>query len=154
MLNAHMATKWIPSPKQANVLKVAGEIGLQRTISAVALEARVNRTSIYKWLWHDPGFKNAWDSISLNMLGNHLPGIYSALVRKAVDGDVSAIKLALELAGRYVPTVIHEHKGHLDLSVLSDEDLAGLESVAGKLAQRSASLIEAGGNGAGQAVAN
>lgn len=128
------------------VLEAAREIGLQRSISAVAIEAGVNRVTIHKWFRDDPDFKAAWEDIPNKLLSNHLPGIYAALIRKAVDGDVQAIKLALEVTGKYTPAVQrHEvkHEGQIDLTCLSEDDLRGLEAIASKLRERSGPALAA-----------
>ena len=106
-------TNWSPSPKQLAALETAKEIGLQRSISAVALESGVSRASLHDWLRDDADFKKAWESIPEQIITNHMPGIYSALIRKAIDGDVQAIKVALELCGKYSPTqhIIHSGDG-------------------------------------------
>lgn len=136
--------EWTPTDKQLLVLEAAREVGLQRSISAVAIEAGVNRVTIYKWLRDDPEFKAAWGEIPQKLLSNHLPGIYAALVRKALDGDVQAAKLALEVSGKYTPAVQrHEvkHEGQIDLTCLSEDDLRGLEAIASKLRERSGSTL-------------
>jgi hypothetical protein len=133
-------TEWTPTDKQLLVLDTAREIGLQRSISAVAIESGVSRITIHKWLREDADFKEAWQDIPNKLLSNHLPGIYAALIRKAVDGDVQAIKLALEVTGKYTPAVQrHEvkHEGQIDLTCLSEDDLRGLEAIAAKLRERS-----------------
>lgn len=139
-------TEWTPTEKQLLVLEAAREIGLQRSISAVAVETGVSRQTIYKWFKDCPEFKAAWDDIPHKLLSNHLPGVYAALIRKAIDGDVQAIKLALEVTGKYVPAVQrHEvkHEGQIDLTCLSDDDLRGLEAIAAKLRERSGQALAA-----------
>ena len=74
-------TEWTPTDKQLLVLDTAREIGLQRSISAVAIESGVSRITIHKWLREDADFKEAWQDIPNKLLSNHLPGIYAALIR-------------------------------------------------------------------------
>ncbi len=138
-------TEWTPTDKQLLVLEAAREIGLQRSISAVAVETGVSRQTIHKWFREDADFKAAWEDIPQKLLSNHLPGVYAALIRKAIDGDVQAIKLALEVTGKYIPLQRHEvkHEGQIDLACLSDDDLRGLEAIASKLRERSGSTLAA-----------
>jgi len=133
----------VPSDKQHAVLDAARQVGLQRNISVIAMESGVSRGAIYLWFKDDPEFKKAWDDIPREMLGNHMPGIYSALVKKCEMGDVQAIKLAMELTGKYTPAVQRlevKHEGKIDFSVLNDGDLQGLEGIASKLAERARSV--------------
>lgn len=141
---------WVPSDKQHAVLEAAREVGLQRNISVIAMESGVSRAAIYVWFREDPDFKAAWDNIPREMLGNHMPGIYSALVKKAQSGDVAAIKLAMELTGDYVAGVQRlevKHEGQIDLSCLTEDDLNGLEAIAAKLRERGRNAVGADRSG-------
>ena len=95
----HLDTNWTPSPKQAGVLEAAQEVGLKRTITAIAEAGGVSRKSIYRWLDDDPGFADAWHSIWRGAISRHLPGVVSALIAKAQEGDVPAARLVADMAG-------------------------------------------------------
>lgn len=144
------AVGWKPTDKQLAVLNAAAEVGLLRSISTVAMEAGVSRQAIHGWLNDDPGFKQAWEDIPKTMIGNHMPGVFAALLRKCEMGDVPAIKLACEITGVYKPAVQkHEikHEGKLELTVLKDEQLRGLEEALTALASRGRGLATADRDG-------
>lgn len=68
-----------------------------------------------------PGFMAEVTTIAREQLRDALSDVYGALVKRALDGDVQAIKLALEVSGEYTP----KQKVDLDVDVrkLSDDEL-------------------------------
>jgi hypothetical protein len=90
---------WIPSPKQVKVLQAAQEIGFDRGIREICRKAGVTHKSFYEWLKNDPDFAAAWRELPWEMIGHHLPGITSAVIKKAQGGDVQAARLIADLLG-------------------------------------------------------
>lgn len=91
-------TAWTPTSKQKAVLLAAMEVGLNRTITAVCLEARIDRKSFYRWL-KDKQFRDAWEQAWHGNIQHHLPGVISAQLEKALAGDTAAARLVADLAG-------------------------------------------------------
>jgi hypothetical protein len=107
---------WTPSEQQAKVLAEATRAGFRQSVRRVAQRAGVPCRTVYNWLGkgtpgEDPGFKLAWSQLWPEAFKVHIPGIMAALVKKARDGDVSAIKLVAEMGGHYVPKqeTTHHH---------------------------------------------
>ncbi len=105
----HNATDWVLTPRQAKVLDTAHEAGLSRNISAICRDAGVSRRSFYRWL-DEADFAAAWDGVWRGSIRRHLPGAVAALVARALQGDVRAIRLMADLAG--VLKVRQEVTGH------------------------------------------
>lgn len=103
--------EWVPSQKQLALIQAVKDVGFGNTITALCEKAGVGRDSFYVWMKQDEGFKRAWLELPMKMLGNHLPGILSAMVAKAIAGDVAAAKLILETVGLSTSTVKHEITG-------------------------------------------
>jgi len=93
------SSDWTPTPKQAAVLEAAQEAGLNRSISMICEAADVDRRGFYRWLEKDAAFKTAWEDIWRGTIKRHLPGVISAVVAKAQDGDIPAARLFADLAG-------------------------------------------------------
>lgn len=115
------STEWAPTPRQAKVLEAAQEAGLNRNISTICEEAGVNRTSFYRWLKEDTGFKAAWQDIWRSSITRHMPAVVAAQVRKAEEGDTNAAKLLSDLAGVLKQKV--EHTGDMTIVVKKPDDL-------------------------------
>jgi hypothetical protein len=110
-------TEWAPSPKQAAVLEAAQQAGFNRSIVAICEEAHVDRAGFYRWLRQDPAFKAAWEDIWRGSIRRHLPGVVSAVLAKALVGDIPAARLIADLAA-VLPTRIDarvQHEGHMAL---------------------------------------
>lgn len=101
---------WAPNLLQASCLEQAGEAGLNRSITAVAVSAGVSRESLYRWLREDDQFRRAWDRVWRQAINNHLPGVVAAMVLKAQGGDVGAAKLVADLAGVITKNIVIEAK--------------------------------------------
>ena len=108
-------TKWRPKPKQKAALEAAQKSGLDRSITAVCEDAKVPRTTFYRWLDNDPGFKLAWNEVWHAAIERHMPTIVSAMIAKARKGDTSAARLIAELAG--VMKQVVEHSGDMVIEV-------------------------------------
>jgi hypothetical protein len=92
-------TSWVPTPKQADLLKAAAEPGLKRSIAAICRSARVDRSSFYAWMNGDPGFKAAWSKLWEDMLATHFNAVTAAMLKKAQDGSIGAGRLIAEMKG-------------------------------------------------------
>lgn len=86
-----------PSHAQKAVLEIACKQGLHRSVKAIAKEADLDESTIFKWL-KKPGFKRAWAGLTLEIVGRHLPSATAAMMNKAMGGDIPAVKLALQAA--------------------------------------------------------
>jgi hypothetical protein len=93
------ATEWVPSPKQASVLKAAQESGLKRSITGVCRRAEVDPKTFYRWMKGDPGFRAAWADLWKSMADLHFPTAVSATIHKARAGDIPAVRLLAEMKG-------------------------------------------------------
>ena len=111
MKNSARNGKWVPSPRQAQLLESAAESGFNRGITAIAKGAGVPRRTLYNWLESDEGFQYAWKNLWRRTVRSHVPGVVSALTKKAQLGDVPAGKIILELAGVLSSKTVHEHTG-------------------------------------------
>jgi hypothetical protein len=79
-----------------------------RTQAEFAEEIGVRPETLSRWK-RDPDLIGAAGDAARELLGEDLPDIYAALVRKAKQGSFAHVKLALELAGHYVER--REHTG-------------------------------------------
>ena len=123
---------------QIAALHAAVEIGYGMSIRPVAKAAHISPTTLYRWVKTDPLFVTAWRTIPSMLLRAARPGIYSALARKAHDGDVQAIKLSLELMRDYVPPAQRvEHTGTVTLD--------SMLLAAHKVIEAEAGLVQAKG---------
>ena len=89
---------WKPTPKEAALLEAAGKIGLNRTVSAICEEAEVSRETYYQ-AQKKPGFRAAWADKARQVVETGLPGVTAAVTQKAIDGDMTAARIALQAAG-------------------------------------------------------
>ena len=87
------------TPKMLSVLEAAMEIGLNRSITKVCDDADVARQTFYKWLDSSEEFKKAWDEVWYGSIKRHLPGVISAQIERALQGDTRAAELIAKLAG-------------------------------------------------------
>lgn len=85
--------EWLATPKKLRVPK---------TVEALAAKLGYDRTSLWDWT-KKPGWNKAVALLARERLHAEAPGILEALGARAMRGDVSAIKLALEVLGEYVP---------------------------------------------------
>ena len=95
--------EWVATVEQRRCLTQAMEVGLDRTLKVIAVSAGVEPKELVRWLDEDKRFANAWREIGERMLGISRPVIYSALIQRAISGDMGAIKLAFEMTKDYVP---------------------------------------------------
>ena len=84
---------WVALPKS---------IRQPKTLTQYARQNSVDRTTLWRWT-KVSGFQEAAAAAARDGLKSELPEIFEALAKKAKDGDVPAIKLALEVAGEYTP---------------------------------------------------
>ena len=106
--NQRKFIEWLATPKYERIpptqVMFADTIG----INAITL-TRWKRLS---------GFREAVNARAREFVGEGLPEVYGALMRKAESGDVNAIKLVLELTGEYVPTQKQETTGEATLRII------------------------------------
>ena len=101
--------EWVATPKSLRNPK---------TVLAFAKSIGVDRVTLWRWS-KIPNFKQEFREAGRSVLEVELPNIYAALAKAASNGDVPAIKLALEVSGEYVP----KQKLDMDFSKLSDDEL-------------------------------
>lgn len=85
--------EWLATPKALRTPK---------TVDLLAKELGTSRVSLWGWS-KQPGWNKAVAQLARDYLHSDAPSILQALGKKAMRGDVSAIKLALEVLGEYVP---------------------------------------------------
>lgn len=93
------------TPEQYKYLEwVATPKGLRKpkTVAAFAKTLGADRTTLWRWSKTE-AFRKEFRQAGRSLLENELPDIYAALAKAAVEGDVPAIKLALEVSGEFVP---------------------------------------------------
>lgn len=110
---------WVAMPKSMRNPK---------TVDLFAKSIGVDRTSLWRWS-KLPGFAEEVARSGRDYLKSELSEIFGALVKRALDGDVQAIKLALEVSGEYTP----KQKVDLDIDVtkLSDDELRAIAESKG-----------------------
>jgi len=91
--NQRKFIEWLAQPKYTRT---------PPTQELLAKDIGVHRVTLSKWAKKD-GLQDAVTERARALLESNLPDVYGALTVKAISGDVPAIKLILELCGRYVP---------------------------------------------------
>lgn len=109
--------EWVATPK---VLRKP------KTVAAFATSIGVDRTTLWRWSII-PAFRKELSRAARSLLHSELPAIYDALAQAAIAKDVSAIRLALEVSGEYVP----KQKIDLDFTQLSDDELQRIAAGGG-----------------------
>lgn len=106
--------EWLALPKAQRKPKTQTEF---------AKSIGMHETTLSDWK-KLPGFMSEVTAIAREQLRDALSDVYGALVKRALDGDVQAIKLALEVSGEYTP----KQKVDLDIDVtkLSDDELRAI----------------------------
>lgn len=83
-------------------LSVPKKLRKPKTQDAFAKEIGVDPSTL--WYWKRlPGFQDEVSRLCREMLKDNITDIYAALINKAIDGDVPAIKLAMEMTREYIP---------------------------------------------------
>lgn len=114
------ATNW-----SANHLKFIEWLALPskqrnpKTQTLLAKEMGVDRATLSDWK-RLPGLMEEVAAISRAMLKDSLSDVYGALAKKAADGDVSAMKLFLEMAGEYIAKSEINNSGEMTIRVVRD----------------------------------
>jgi hypothetical protein len=85
--------EWLATPKKQRNPK---------TVEQLAAKLGYNRTTLWDWT-KLPSWNKSVATIARDFLHSDASEIFQALGDKAKRGDVSAIKLALEVLGEYVP---------------------------------------------------
>lgn len=97
--NGTDCTDWKPKPRQLAVMECAKQAGLKRNIEAITTEAGVPKRTFYNWLRDDPCFVRAWEAVWRESVTRHLPGVVSAMIHAAQEGDTRAAKIVLDISG-------------------------------------------------------
>lgn len=92
------------TPKQIHMLALLADPIDKRSDAEKCTEVGVTQTTLWRWK-KKPGFIDKIHDISLNYLRERLPYVNYSLLRKAVNGDVQAMKLIYEILGKYNPTL-------------------------------------------------
>lgn len=109
--------EWLATPKPQRKPK---------TQKQFALLIQVDEGTLSDWK-HLDGLLDDVNALARYHLKDSLTDIYAALVKAATEGDVPAIKLALEVSGEFVP----RQRLDLDLSKLSDDELQRIAAGSG-----------------------
>lgn len=86
---------------------------LQKKLKRVGVSMTTYRT----WL-RNPNFRRHMDTVANNLINDHLPDMFVQLVGKATEGDLPSMKYALEVSGRYNPTLEARRQDNIDIVVL------------------------------------
>ncbi len=95
--------RWVPSFRQARVLRVAKNPFLAKDIRALCKVAGIGHTTFYRWMQRDQGFRGAWDYQRAQVRDSHAPLVDAALLSKAQRGSVPAMRLYYQLRGELKP---------------------------------------------------
>ncbi len=87
------------TPKQKSFIETVVS-NFNETDLQIVEKLGIARNTFYKWRRQ---FQDEIDKRLREKFAHSKPRIYKALEKKAIEGDVQAIKLALELTGEYVP---------------------------------------------------
>ena len=120
------------------VLDCASKEGFGRSLTKIAREAGVVRQTISGWLQEVPEFQTAWDNIPHKALRAGIPGVIMALYKRALSGDIPAIREFLAVAKYHIPVIEAHLTGNvkIDLNLLDDDELTRYESLITMLADR------------------
>jgi hypothetical protein len=113
--------EWLATPKALRTPK---------TVDLLAKELGTSRVSLWEWS-KKPGWNQAVAQLARDYLHTDAPSILQALGKKAMRGDVPAIKLALEVLGEYTPKQDLNMSGDLNVNIsdlrnMSDDDLQSI----------------------------
>lgn len=107
---------WAASPVKGRAPATQQEL-------AQALGLKTDRT-IRQWKEKDPTIDQEIEALQAAPLWQHRRDLYDALVKAATDGDVPALKLALEMTGDYVPRMKQTVDTTIKPGSYSADDLA------------------------------
>jgi transposase-like protein len=86
------------SPEQLRAVECLAARGKGESLEDVAERAGCCRETLWRWR-KLPEFKSALRERTRELVGEDLPAVYQALIRKAKGGDVKAIELVLKVTG-------------------------------------------------------
>ncbi|WP_158553377.1 phBC6A51 family helix-turn-helix protein [Peribacillus saganii] len=99
-IDAQRGTKLGLTGKQIDIARILADPTETRTIKAICDDQGVPRRTFYNW-YSKPEYKKYVDSLIDKYTDAELGGIWKALTRKAHSGDMAAIKLFMEMKGKY-----------------------------------------------------
>lgn len=88
------------TPQQQMAVNILTNPTDRRTLDKKLSGIGISYSTYTAWM-RQPGFKNAVEKISEQMLHDNIGNIHTRLVRKADEGDIQAIKLFYGITGRY-----------------------------------------------------
>lgn len=94
-----------------------------KTQKEFAEKVDVSPTTLSNWK-KEPGFMNDVERLRRDHLDEKLSDVYQALIRRAKEGDVRAIKTALKQAGRYQEDLSEDSINENEAEQMSDRELA------------------------------
>ena len=83
---------------QKAFLEVAMQSGPKVTDKAMCQQAGITPQTLCAWR-KQPGFMAAWEDLPMKIIKRRLPNASTALMDEAEDGNVAAVKLALQAGG-------------------------------------------------------
>lgn len=98
-------------PEQSYALEIMSDPARSGTFNTKLRAAGISYTKWRSWL-KDPVFRQAFDIITESMLNEHQGDVHTALVGKAISGDMRAIEYYNQITGRFDPNriqVINQH---------------------------------------------
>ena len=115
---------WAASPVKGRAPATQQEL-------ARTLGLKTDRT-IRQWKEKDPTIDREIEALQAAPLWRHRRDLYDALVKAATDGDVPALKLALEMTGDYVPRMKQTVDNTVKPGNYTADDLAVAERELGE----------------------
>lgn len=89
-----------PTARQKKVAEMLINPEFQGSITELCSEANVPRRTFYNWR-DDPVFCNYLDGLIDKYTDSELAGVWKALIKQCLGGNVQAIRLFFELKGKF-----------------------------------------------------
>jgi hypothetical protein len=89
-----------PTARQKKVAEMLINPEFQGSITDLCNEANVPRRTFYNWR-DDPVFCNYLDGLIDKYTDSELAGVWKALIKQCLSGNVQAIRLFFELKGKF-----------------------------------------------------
>ena len=86
--------------KQKSLAEILVNPEFDGTVSDACTQVGISRNTFYRWL-RDPNFKGALEAAIDDYTDSELAHIWRSLITKAKSGSIEAMKLYLELKGKY-----------------------------------------------------
>lgn len=90
------------NPEQYFAVSILTDPSNRKPLSAKLKQAGITSAQYRAWL-KQPHFREYITKVSEDMLGEHVQDVHTRVAEKAINGDMTAVKLYYELTGRHDP---------------------------------------------------